>query len=246
MSDISRKGGSLVYGRRALVQGTALGLLAASLFRLSSGGESQAADQTIDADYAYQPLFFSHDEWQTLNSFVDRLIPADAEGPGALEAHVPEFIDRQMNTPYGHGGEWYLRPPFIKTSATLGYQLSFTPRDIYKHGLPALNDAVQQRYGKPFHQLDAAERDGVIGQMEKGALSLSPIPAKLLFGQILKNCKEGYFADPIHGGNYQMSAWKMIGFPGARADFTDWVDRYGARYPLPPVSVGGHAVQGGA
>lgn len=241
MSDRSRNGQSMVWGRRAMVQGTALGLVTVALSRLSSGGRSEAAD----LQQAYRAVFFSDDEWRTLNSFLDRLIPADAEGPGALEAHVPDFIDRQMNTSYGHGNEWYLRPPFIKTSAALGYQFLFTPRDIYKQGLPALDVVIKQRYGKPFHQLDAGERDRVIGQLEKGTIALSPVPAKLLFGQILKNCKEGYFADPIHGGNYQMGAWKMIGFPGARADFTDWVDRYGARYPLPPVSVGGHAPQGG-
>ncbi|GAD08732.1 gluconate 2-dehydrogenase subunit 3 [Gluconobacter frateurii NBRC 103465] len=241
MSVRSRNGGALVCGRRAMLQGTALGVVAAALFHVPSEGVSEAADR----EYAYRPVFFSDDEWQTLNSFVDRLIPADAEGPGALEAHVPEFIDRQMNTPYGHGSEWYLRPPLMKTSAALGYQFLFTPRDIYKQGLPALHSAIMQRYGKPFHQLDAGERDRIIGQMEKGSLTLSPVPSKLLFGQVLKNCKEGYFADPIHGGNYEMGAWKMIGFPGARADFTDWVDRYGARYPLPPVSVGVHGVQGG-
>jgi gluconate 2-dehydrogenase gamma chain len=34
-----------------------------------------------------------------------------------------------------------------------------------------------------------------------------------------------------------MSGWKMIGFPGARADFADWVEQPGAKYPLGPVSI---------
>ena len=141
MSVRSRNGGAVVCGRRAMLQGTALGLVVAALFHFPSEGVSEAADR----EYAYRPVFFSDDEWQTLNSFVDRLIPADAEGPGALEAHVPEFIDRQINTPYGHGSEWYLRPPLMKTSAELGYQFLFTPRDIYKQGLPALHSAYMQR-----------------------------------------------------------------------------------------------------
>nr|WP_272901273.1 hypothetical protein [Herbaspirillum frisingense] len=49
---------------------------------------------------------------------------------------------------------------------------------------------------------------------------------------------EGYFCDPVDGGNKGMAAWKMIGFPGARADYYDWVDQYGRTYPLPPVSRG--------
>lgn len=36
-----------------------------------------------------------------------------------------------------------------------------------------------------------------------------------------------------------MAAWRMVGFPGARADFTDWMDKPGAPYPLGPVSIGG-------
>jgi gluconate 2-dehydrogenase gamma chain len=37
-----------------------------------------------------------------------------------------------------------------------------------------------------------------------------------------------------------MAAWKMIGFPGARYDYTDWVDRHNERYPHPPVSIADH------
>jgi gluconate 2-dehydrogenase gamma chain len=36
-----------------------------------------------------------------------------------------------------------------------------------------------------------------------------------------------------------MGSWKMIGFPGARADFLDWVDKHGGRYPLGPVDIAG-------
>ncbi|MDW7570648.1 gluconate 2-dehydrogenase subunit 3 family protein, partial [Klebsiella pneumoniae] len=43
---------------------------------------------------------------------------------------------------------------------------------------------------------------------------------------------------PIHGGNKGMVGWTLINFPGARADFMDWVER-GERYPFPPVSING-------
>ena len=56
---------------------------------------------------------------------------------------------------------------------------------------------------------------------------------------LLQNTKEGYFSDPIHGGNKHMGGWKMIGFPGARADFMDWVDQYGKAYPIGPVGIAG-------
>jgi gluconate 2-dehydrogenase gamma chain len=66
-------------------------------------------------------------------------------------------------------------------------------------------------------------------------------PAQAFFEQLLSNVKEGYFCDPIYGGNRHMGPWKMIGFPGARADFTDWIDQPGKVYPYGPVSIGGRS-----
>jgi len=65
------------------------------------------------------------------------------------------------------------------------------------------------------------------------------VSGKMFFGFLLQNTKEGYFSDPIHGGNKNAAAWAMIGFPGARADYLDWVGRPGERYPLPPVTIAG-------
>jgi gluconate 2-dehydrogenase gamma chain len=48
-----------------------------------------------------------------INTAVARLIPAEGAGPGTLEAGVPEFIDRQMELPYGHGAYLYLKGPFL-------------------------------------------------------------------------------------------------------------------------------------
>jgi gluconate 2-dehydrogenase gamma chain len=46
----------------------------------------------------------------------------------------------------------------------------------------------------------------------------------------------------MYGGNRGMAAWKMIGFPGARADFKDWITQPGKVYPLGPVSIQGEKV----
>jgi gluconate 2-dehydrogenase gamma chain len=52
---------------------------------------------------------------------------------------------------------------------------------------------------------------------------------------------EGFFADPIYGGNRDMAGWKLVGFPGARYDYRDWVERHNEAYPLPPVSIMGRS-----
>ena len=222
---------SFLLGTAALVPGVAL-----AEYVIGSVQPTALAAETRTAS-AYTPTFFTPDEWAFVIAFVDRLIPADAEGPGAVELDVPAFIDRQMEQPYGYGKLWYMRGPFRAAPETLGYQLEFTPRDIYRKGIAPADQAIREAFGKRFVDLDPAGRDQAIARLQEGTLTLSPVPAKTLFDAFLKNTQEGYFSDPIHGGNRGMAAWRMIGFPGARADFTDWVDRYGAKYPFGPVSI---------
>ena len=57
--------------------------------------------------------------------------------------------------------------------------------------------------------------------------------------QAIFDTKHGYLADPIYGGNKGMKAWIAIGFPGARASFTEWVKQHNVPYPLGPVSLQG-------
>ncbi|MGF6574105.1 gluconate 2-dehydrogenase gamma chain [Paraburkholderia sp. GAS333] len=187
----------------------------------------------------YKPRFFDAKEWSFVNAAVDRLIPADSEGPGAIEAGVPEFIDRQMDTPYAHGALWYMQGPFRQGAPELGYQLKLVPRDLYRLGIASVNAYCTKTYAKPFDALDAATRDTVLGALEKGSIDLAEVPANVFFAQLLQNTREGYFCDPIHGGNRDMGGWKMIGFPGARADFMDFVNQNGEAYPYGPVSIEG-------
>lgn len=191
-------------------------------------------------DHPYAPTYFRPAEWEFLQAAVARLIPTEGAGPGAIEAGVPEFIDRQMELPYGHGAWFYLQGPFHPDSpATLGYQHRYAPRDIYRLGIENANATARKTHGNDFARLDPARQDQFLQEMEKGALEFPTLPAQLLFTQLLENTREGYFSDPIHGGNHGMVAWRWIGFPGARADFTDWIDQAGTEYPYGPVSIGG-------
>ncbi|MBY4673921.1 gluconate 2-dehydrogenase subunit 3 family protein [Burkholderia multivorans] len=214
----------------------ALGLLGSSTL-LSSTAAVQAADQSTSA---YEPRYFNQQEWAFVNAAVDRLIPASEAGPGALELGVAEFIDREMEGSYGHGGFWYMHGPFVPESpATLGYQLRFTPRELYRAGIAAVDRWCNQHHGKSFSQLDPDTGDAVLHQLEEDKIALDGVPAATFFAQLLQNTKEGYLADPMYGGNKDMGSWKMIGFPGARADFMDWVEQPGKVYPFGPVSIKG-------
>ena len=222
------------FDRRKFLRGS-LGTLPVALGAGLAAGAPAAAAPAQD----YQPKFFTADEWRFLRAAVDRLIPPDAEGPGAVEAGVPEFIDRQMDTPYAQGALWYMQGPYYEVRPELGYQMKFTPRQIYRIGIAAADRWVRAMVGKRFTALDGMTQDGLLAQLEDGRAELRDISSTLLFGMLLQNTREGYFSDPIHGGNKHMGGWKMIGFPGARADFMDWVDQYGKAYPIGPVGIAG-------
>jgi gluconate 2-dehydrogenase gamma chain len=212
-----------------------------SFLPLAIGGVSLIGEaRAAAAQGNYTPAYFTPDEWNFLNAFVARLIPADDIGPGAVDAGVPIFIDKQMDTPYGHGKLWYMHGPFVAAPALLGYQLPLAPRDLYRQGIAAADQAIAKKYSKNLASLDPETQDEALKALEAGTLDIgTATPAKAFFAQILTNTHEGYFADPVYGGNEDMGAWKMINFPGARADYTDWVNQYGVEYPYPPSSIQG-------
>jgi gluconate 2-dehydrogenase gamma chain len=213
---------------------------AASLLILEAAFTDGAAAQTATTAVDYVPTFFNPVEWSFVNAAVGRLIPSNGPGPGGLETGVPEFIDRQMELPYGHGAYFYLQGPFQPDApATLGYQLRYTPRELYRSGIAAANDACRSAAGKVFADLTPNDQDRFLSSLEKNQVKLSGPPAAAFFAQLLESTREGYFADPLYGGNRGMAAWKWIGFPGARADFTDWIDQAGQKYPYGPVAISG-------
>lgn len=196
--------------------------------------------QADSSKQAYTPKYFTREEWVFLQAACARLIPADENGPGAVELSVPEFIDREMEGPFGHAANWYMQGPFASAPPELGYQSPLTPCAVYRAGIAAVDAHCKKMFNnKSFFELSATEQDSVLTDLEKGALDFENVSGKSFFGFLLQNTKEGYLADPIHGGNKNMGSWKMIGFPGARADFLDWVDKYGARYPLSSVDIAG-------
>ena len=184
--------------------------------------------------------FFTPEEGATMEALVDRLIPPDPETPGGKDTGCAVFIDRQLAGPYGTAAGLYWSPPFMPASPLYGPQGPLTPAQLYRRMLAAFEEHVKAAYaGKTFAQIPDSEKDKIITGMENGSLQLQGMVAKPFFDTLLQDTRQGFFADPVYGGNRDMAAWKMIGFPGARYDYRDWVERYNERYPHPPISVGG-------
>src|SRR6201994_1783857 len=119
-------------------------------------------------------LFFTANEAAIVDAFVDRLIPTDELGPGAKDAGVTTFIDRQLTGPYG-GHDWlYMQGPFSSNPLpTQGLQSPLTPRQQYRQGLAALEAYCKTSFGgRGFVQLNADEQDKLLAGMEKGDIAL--------------------------------------------------------------------------
>ncbi|WP_347559025.1 gluconate 2-dehydrogenase subunit 3 family protein [Robbsia sp. KACC 23696] len=200
-----------------------------------NGGATAAASNA-----SYEPRYFTPGEYRFLQAAVDHLIPSDEYGAGALESDVPVFLDKQMDTPYGHGQLWYMQGPFHPDQPPeMGYQLNLTPRQIFRLGIAESETYANSAHGKSFVELAKDLQLQVLKEIEAGKAHFDKVPAKTFFGFLLKSTKEGYLADPIYGGNKDMGGWKMVGFPGARADFMDWIDQPNVKYPYGPVSISG-------
>jgi gluconate 2-dehydrogenase gamma chain len=182
--------------------------------------------------------FFRPDEARFVEAAVARLIPTDANGPGAIEAGVPHFLDRQLGGAWGAGERLYRSGPWQQGVPGQGYQLPFTPGELFHNALRAVNDDIQHRRGTTFDRLPGPEQDAYLQSLQTGQQSLNGVPAHTFFESLLGLTIEGFFSDPVYGGNRDMVAWKMIGFPGAYASFYDLVDQHGMLYTRPPISIG--------
>ena len=169
-------------------------------------GRVHAQDKTVRV-----PLrFFIEDEALAVAAAAARIFPSDESGPGANEAGVVIYIDRQLASAYGRDYYRYAQPPFDAGVPEQGYQGKETPREIYRAGLKMLGR---------FHLLDTAQQDARLKQIE----------TTLFFSLLRTHTIEGMFCDPMHGGNRDLIGWQLIGFPGPRMGYLDEVDQYHGR-----------------
>lgn len=170
--------------------------------------------------------FFNTDESAFIEAAIDTLIPSDSTGPGAKELGVAIYIDRQMAGGYGKGDRLYLEGPFATGTPEQGYQLPMTPSEVIRAGIADIGAHVRDKYKNAFSSLPAEERAAVMADLDSKKLELPTVPAATFFGLLLQLTIEGYFADPMYGGNRDKAAWKMIGFPGADAMYMDKIEPF--------------------
>jgi gluconate 2-dehydrogenase gamma chain len=244
-ADLHARPAPKLPSRRALLASTALLLItqAAGARTLAGGAGMPWRPFAGDPPQGAKPgpwVFFTPEEGAAVEALVDRLIPPDPETPGGKDCGCAVFIDRQLAGAYGRAQGLYMSPPFLQATPEQGLQAPSTPAQLYRRMLTALDAFCHVTYaGKTYTQLPDAEKDRIIAAMENGSLQLQGTSATPFFAILLQDTRYGFLADPVYGGNRDMAAWKMIGFPGARYDYRDWVERHNERYPHPPISIVG-------
>jgi gluconate 2-dehydrogenase gamma chain len=185
-----------------------------------------------------------------------RIIPTDDNGPGATEAGVVYFIDRQLSSDHGLTGRRYEHSPYAMGTSTQGDQSGLLMRDRYRLGVLDIEAYARQLFQQVFAQLNAGQQDRVLSDMEKGtpqtfdgssiqsattAAAASgteggirqPTPggpgvgASAFFNLLRSHAIARFFVDPVHGGNCEMVGWKLIGFPGAQMSYAGSIAQYG-------------------
>lgn len=181
--------------------------------------------QTAERDFNQALMFFNQDQFLAAEAAAERIYPKDDSGPGAKELGVAFFIDHQMASSYGLNGREYMSPPFYKSEATQGYQLSFKRRELIALGLDALNTYSNDKLQKAFPDLAPEDQDKVLGEFEKDAVNLKGVPASTFFSYFLNLTIEGVYADPLYGGNKNMGGWRMRNFPGNQMSYTNDIEK---------------------
>ncbi len=215
------------HSRRAFLK---TGLLAIStVTTLASGAETQPGLSNERSG------FFSPEEKLFLRAAVDRLIPAD-EWPSASQLNVVDYIDLQMAGEWGGGNLSCRTGPFQKGTPSQGYQLEYTPAEVFRRSMRAITHHWAAQ-GKAFPDLSPHDQDAYLTLLQTEHIDLNGVPCSVFFGLLWKHTVEGFFADPIYGGNRDKIAWQMIGFPGAYTDFYDLVDQHNVKFERMPLGI---------
>jgi gluconate 2-dehydrogenase gamma chain len=173
--------------------------------------------------------FFNAHQRATIEAAMARIIPTDDQ-PGAREAGTIDFLDRYLSgidfiyaKPDGSGFEklegkradaWRQRVEIIRAK--------------YVDGIKGLDRKSQSQFGAEFVQLTAEQQDRILTGLEHPALetgaeakavepALQQTNAEIdldFFPLLALHTRQGFYADPIYGGNKNRVGWKLIGFEG--------------------------------
>ena len=189
----------LGFSRRDLFKrASVLGIAAAGSATLVPPPASEAAPPQMEVLHAVEAL--TAQQFGTLSAITGRIIPTDETGPGAIEAHAANYIDKALNSHYS-------------------YQ-----KDNYTANLTAVDAYSKATHGSSFSDLPPEKQDAVLSAMEgnNAGKSFGFAPdARTFFNLVLQHTQEGMFSDPYYGGNANFIGWDLLDFPGVKLTFSE-------------------------
>ena len=142
------------------------------------------------------PEWAGKDPWLTLAAVQEQMFPAGNATPGASDIQAIVYLRNTLENPAADGED----------------------REFIFNGVGWLNDLTQERRGKPFFELDGAQRETLLRQIEQSNAGQNWL--SLLLTYLL----EALLADPVYGGNPEGIGWRWLehqpGFPRPPADST--------------------------
>jgi gluconate 2-dehydrogenase gamma chain len=198
---------------------------------------AQAAQLQTQADSVTGFLYLNQSEQLLLEAIAEAVIPSDSSGPGAKEAGVIYFIDRQLASDYGSCGTMYMQGPYVPSgqagpitvgnivyphgtpaqSLTAGtrYQYAMDLRYFWRFGLDAFRSYCNTHYGANFRDLATTKQMQALNDLwNNKPPSFNGIVPVDFANELYMMIWAGFLMDPIHGGNRGMVGWEYVGFTG--------------------------------
>ena len=128
----------------------------------------------------------SKEDRRSLEAFIDRLVPKDENGPGAVECGAADYIDRCFAD--------YLA----------------AEKPMFSQGLASVNAFAMRTQGAALPDLSPEKRDAALMAIEQDT------NLRGFFNRVRRLTLEGMFSDPSYGGNKNFAGWDLIRYPGAK------------------------------
>jgi len=180
--------------KRAGLAGAALTIPVTAISASIEDQAKPAAAAPVAAPRREQVENLTATEMDMLEAICARIIPTDANGPGAREARAAHYIDR-----------------------ALGGALSGS-RQAYTAGLAAFDAYCRSSRRAPFLELSTRDQDSVLIDVETGAATGFQGSSGVFFAMVRTHTLQGTFGDPYYGGNANFVGWDLIGYPGVRTN----------------------------
>jgi len=159
---------------------------------LQAGASAAVAGTAVSCNANKSPWrFFTPAEARTVEAVCEQIVPDDQD-PGARQAGVVHYIDRQLT----------------------GFLRDF--RETYRRGLAALDETSRAVGGAPFASLPGEKQTAVLEVLEAGKApgdAWKQLDARAFFEMVVAHTMQGFYGSPRHGGNREAVSWRMLGVP---------------------------------